>query len=81
MSWTQITCEEFVELVTDYLEGTLDPATADRFESHVRECRGCGDYLDQFRETIRIVGRIEPERVDPTTLDVLLNAFRDWKSS
>lgn len=81
MSWSQITCEEFVELVTDYLEGTLDPETAGRFESHVRECRGCGDYLDQFRETIRLVGRIEPERVDRTTLDVLLGAFRDWKSS
>ncbi len=74
-----LTCAEFVELVTEYLEGTLDPETVDRFVAHTRDCPGCDAYLDQFRETIRMVGRIEPENVDPATLEQLLDAFRDWK--
>jgi len=81
MSTTTLTCEEFVELVTDYLEGTLDPDTETRFEEHAGACPGCETYLDQFRETIRLVGRIEPEDVDPATLDRLLDAFRDWKAT
>lgn len=75
-----LTCAEFVELVTDYLEDSLAPETKDRFQRHVLECDGCDAYLDQIRETIRVVGRIEPERIDPVTLDRLLDAFHDWKS-
>ncbi len=77
---TTLTCAEFVELVTEYLEGSLDRETADRFAAHARECPSCEAYLDQFRETIRMVGRIEPENVDPATLDLLLEAFRDWRA-
>jgi len=74
-----LTCEEFVELVTEHLEGTLDPETEDRFVQHARDCPGCDVYLEQFRDSIRLVGRIEPEKLDPTVLDQLLDAFRDWK--
>ena len=81
MSAAPLTCEEFVELVTDYLEGALDPEDSTRFERHAGACPGCDTYLEQFRETIRLTGRIEPEQVDPATLDRLLSAFRDWKAT
>lgn len=80
ISGDTLTCAEFVELVTDYLEDSLDPETKDRFERHVLECAGCDAYLDQIRETIQVVGRIEAERIDPVTLARLLDAFHDWKS-
>ena len=76
-----MTCEEFVELVTDYLEGSLDAETEGRFAVHAEQCPGCDFYLEQFRETIRRLGRIEPETVDPAVLDRLLVAFRDWKAT
>jgi anti-sigma factor RsiW len=76
-----MTCEEFVELVTDYLEGSMDPETESRFALHAAQCPGCDVYLEQFRETIRRVGRIEPEVVDPAALDRLLGAFRGWKAT
>lgn len=80
MSDATLTCAELVELVTDYLEDSLDPETKDRFERHVLECPGCDAYLDQFRASIQVVGWIEPERIDPVTLARLLEAFHDWKS-
>lgn len=73
-----LSCAEFVELVTDYLEGALDVATTARFEQHAALCLGCEDYLDQFRETIRQTGRVDPGAVPPEALDRLLAAFRDW---
>ena len=81
MSSSPLTCEEFVELVTEYLEGALDPETEDRFVQHAKDCPGCDTYLEQFRETIRLTGRIEPESVNPAMLDRLLHAFRDWKAT
>ena len=76
-----MTCEEFVELVTDYLENSLDPETESRFAEHAAQCPGCDIYLEQFRETIRRVGRIEPETADPVALNRLLDAFQDWKAT
>lgn len=74
-----LTCQELVELVTDYLEGTLDRDTEGRFVLHATQCPGCEIYLDQFRDTIREVGRLTPESIDPVTLSRLLGAFRDWR--
>lgn len=50
-----MTCAQFVELVTDYLEGELDPATEARLTEHLADCPGCEPYLDQLRTTIRLL--------------------------
>ena len=33
-------CEELVELATEYLEGTLPPETVELLERHLAECEG-----------------------------------------
>ena len=73
-----LTCAEFVELVTAYLEGALDDDTERRFEEHARDCPGCDVYLDQIRQTVREIGRLTPERLEPEARDRFLAAFRDW---
>ncbi len=42
-------CQELVEVITDYLEGTLSPADRARFEAHLAVCPHCSRYLEQFR--------------------------------
>ena len=79
MSAQPITCQELVELVTEYLEGTLPPETREAFEAHVSVCPGCETYLDQMRETVRITGALTEEQLDPAARDELLAAFRDFK--
>ena len=74
-------CREFVELVTAYLEGALDRATARRFEDHLASCGGCDRYLDQMRATIAALGRLPEESLAPQARDRLLSAFRDWPAS
>ncbi|HEV8603589.1 MAG TPA: zf-HC2 domain-containing protein [Gaiellaceae bacterium] len=76
----QLSCQELVELVTDYLEEALPPEDRARFEAHLEPCEGCTTYLDQMRTTIELVGRLTPEHLDPEAEAVLLRAFRDWNS-
>lgn len=57
-----MTCQELVELVTEYLEGALSREDRSRFEAHVAECPGCATYLSQFEATIAIVRAIGRHR-------------------
>jgi anti-sigma factor RsiW len=50
-----MTCQELVELVTDYLEDALTPEERERFEAHLDDCPGCRAYVEQMRVTIRLV--------------------------
>jgi hypothetical protein len=74
-------CQELVELVTDYLEGALAPADLRRFEEHIARCDACTEYLRQFRETIRIVGAIRADDLTPEAEAELLAVFRGWAAS
>jgi hypothetical protein len=76
-----LTCQELVELVTDYLEGTLPLEDRERFEQHVVLCDGCAYYLDQMRTTIALTGSLTEESITPEAQERLLHVFRDWKGS
>ena len=74
-----LSCQELVELVTDYLEARLTPAARARFEAHLGACDGCGAYLDQLRQTIRLAGRARTEDVPEPARTALLQAFKGWR--
>ena len=76
-----LTCQELVELVTDYFEDALSPAASTRFEAHLGGCRGCNTYLEQMRQTIRLTGTLTEDSLAPETKDALLGIFRNWKKS
>jgi anti-sigma factor RsiW len=73
-----LSCQELVELVTDYLEGALPPEDVRRFEEHTAGCENCTRYLEQLRVTIRIAGTITTDDLSPEVERELLSAFRDW---
>jgi anti-sigma factor (TIGR02949 family) len=75
---TLLTCKEVVEIVTDYLEGTMSPELRKRFEDHLSTCEGCSAYLEQMRETIRLTGMLTEDDIPQELRDRLLSAFRDW---
>ena len=76
-----LSCQELVELVTDYLEGALDARDVRAFEGHLAGCDGCTQYVEQLRTTIRIVGTLTPDDLSRDAEAALLQAFRDWKRS
>ncbi len=71
-------CQQLVELVTAYLEDALDTGTRTRFEEHIAACAGCATYLDQFRETIALLGTLEVSGLSADSLATMRGAFRDW---
>jgi anti-sigma factor RsiW len=74
-----LTCREFVEVVSAYLEDGLDPADRARFDEHLELCDPCVTYVEQIRLTIEASGRLDEEDIDPAAREVLLAAFGDWK--
>lgn len=78
MTTRPLDCNELVELVTAYLDDALDPDTRARVETHLQECDGCANYLQQYRETVRTVGNIGDDELDPTFRNRLLDAFENF---
>jgi hypothetical protein len=76
---TPIPCRELVELVTDYFEGALPPALRASIDGHLGCCGDCEAYVEQLRETLRVVGHLDPDGLDPGVEERLLGAFRDWQ--
>ena len=75
-----LSCQELVELVTDYFEGALSPADTARFEAHIAGCDGCTLYVRQMREMLELLGELTTDSISPQAEADLLAAFRDWKS-
>jgi anti-sigma factor RsiW len=75
----QMVCKELVEVITEYLEGTMPAQDRARFERHLAECDGCQAYLDQMRETIAALGSLPAESISPEMERRLLDAFRGWR--
>ena len=74
-----ITCQEVVDLVTDYLEGALEAGETAVFEQHLNFCDGCIWYVDQLRVTVEAAGGIQEGDLPAQTRERLMAAFRDWK--
>jgi hypothetical protein len=80
-TYEELSCQELVELVTDYLEGALPGELHERFDEHIAHCSGCQGYLAQMRATIRATGTLTPESLSPDAESALLEAFRGWRRS
>jgi anti-sigma factor RsiW len=75
----ELTCQELVEIITDYLEGALPPHERTRFEEHLSDCGGCANYFSQMRRTIATLGALSEDTLEPGARDDLLQLFHDWK--
>lgn len=72
----RMACNQFVERVTDFLEGALTPAEQKNFEAHFASCEGCQTYLEQMSLTVCALARGAEELVSPETRAKLLDLFR-----
>jgi predicted anti-sigma-YlaC factor YlaD len=75
-----IVCQQAVELVTEYLEGSLSRRSRRRFEAHLRACPNCSAYLEQIRVTIQLTGSVEPEDLTPEAQADISALYRRWRS-
>ena len=72
-------CQQAVELVTDYLEGSLSRRDRRRFEAHLRACPNCTAYVEQIRMTIKLAGTIDTDELTPEAKQELGDLYRRWR--
>ena len=71
----EVTCEQFVELVTEYFEGALQARTLSQVEEHLVMCDWCVTYVEQMQATIASLGELGEKR-SPEPPDSVLAALR-----
>ena len=74
----EMACQELVELVTAYFDGSLSRRDRRRFDAHIRGCEHCTAYLEQMRLLIAATGRLTEDDLEPAARNELLAAFRGW---
>ncbi|TKB76296.1 MAG: zf-HC2 domain-containing protein [Nitrospira sp.] len=77
----RLTCKKWVEMVTDYLEGSLSLWPRIRFHLHLGLCNGCRHYLQQVRTTIKTTQQLPREPTPPHVREELIRRFRSMSSS
>ena len=71
----EVTCQQFVELVTDYFEGALAPRTLSQVEEHLVMCDWCVAYVAQMQTTVDSLANLK-DRSSREPPDLLLGALR-----
>ena len=71
-------CQEVVELASEYLEGAMTTEQMTRFELHLNLCDGCSGFVEQVRATVAMAHVLSEDEISPAVKIKLLAAFRDW---
>jgi anti-sigma factor RsiW len=71
VSADEVTCQQFVELITDYFEGALSERTLSQVEEHLVMCDWCVTYAEQMRATIEALADSGDESVPQPSESVL----------
>jgi anti-sigma factor (TIGR02949 family) len=71
----ELHCIQVVEIITDYLDGALPAAEAQRLERHLDTCPGCTEYLEQLRAVAGSLRGVTDESFPAEMRDGLIAEF------
>ena len=75
----EIVCQQWVELVTAYLDGALPRRLSKAIDRHLSACEHCTEYLAQMRRTIELTGHLRDDEVPGDVIDALTQAFTEYR--
>ena len=58
-----LTCKEFLQELTDYLDATVDAELRRKLEAHISECPNCFVILDTTQKTIKVYKGMQPQAI------------------
>ena len=70
-----LTCKDFLNELTDYLDECLDAETRTNLERHITECPNCWVIADTTRKTIQIYKGMDPYPIPPDVEGRLMQAL------
>jgi hypothetical protein len=56
-----LTCSQFMEELSEYLDESVQGKLREELEAHVTECPNCWVIVDTTKKTLRIYKGMEPE--------------------
>lgn len=71
-----LTCKDFLNELTDYLDETVGPEIKHKLEQHVNECPNCWVVLDTTKKTIQVFKGHTEQEIPTDIHDRLLIAVR-----
>jgi anti-sigma factor RsiW len=71
-----LSCQQLVELLTDFLEAALPAELRAACEGHLAACGPCATYLSQMRQTVALLGRLIDETVDTESRERLIRRLK-----
>ena len=70
-----LSCNQVIDLLCEYLEDDVTPDLREQIDYHLRRCRDCSIFLDQYRNTTSIcretLAREMPAELEQHMLEVL----------
>jgi anti-sigma factor RsiW len=70
-----LTCKQFLQELTDYLDEALDPAVRAELERHVNECPNCWVVCNTTEKTLKVFRGMEAKAVPADIQSRLLSAL------
>jgi anti-sigma factor (TIGR02949 family) len=58
-----LTCKEFLQELTDYLDSTVDAELRLKLERHINECPNCFVILDTTQKTIKVYKGMQEKEI------------------
>ena len=55
-----LTCKQFLDELSDYLDETVDASLRANIEAHLKECPNCWVICDTTKKTVRIYKGMDP---------------------
>ena len=71
-----LTCQEVVNLLVEYLDGTLDAQTARELERHLEGCVTCHNFIKTYKATAAWVKEITYEEIPDEFKDRLASFLK-----
>ncbi len=73
-------CEDLLKHLSEYVDGTVDPAVCEEFEKHMSGCNPCQIVVDNIRKTITLYKNGEQYELPLKFRENLHKALRQcWK--
>lgn len=69
-------CDDLLKALNEYVDGRVDPAVCERFESHLAGCNPCQIVVDNIRQTITLYKAGEPYDLPAEFRDELRRSLR-----
>jgi anti-sigma factor RsiW len=73
-----LTCQQLVELITDYAEGALDAEQHAAVARHLSDCDECLRYASQLQQTGRVLASMPAPVLSNDDRAALIAAYREW---